>query len=361
MKKLIINILLLYLFTLSSAVYAQQKYANISFDNISHDFGKITEEDGPVIHEFIFTNTGNEPLIIISVTPSPGCTSPHWSMEPVVPGEKGFIKTEFNPHGRSGRFNESVTIFSNSEQPVTVLRILGDVISREKTVADIYPHQIGGLRLKSNHLSFYNVEKSQQKSLLLEMINTSEEPITVSFSNVPSHIKIEGTSEPLKPNEKGVITVTYDASKKDDWGFVIDRVNVLFNGHNERNNRLKISATIKEDISQMTKEELEKAAKIAFRDEIFDFGIMKQNESVEHDFVFTNMGKSDLIIRKIKTSCGCTAVSPQDKIIPPGETSSIKAIFQAGLRKGKQYKNITVITNDPVNSKIILKITGTVE
>ncbi|MFW5659430.1 MAG: DUF1573 domain-containing protein, partial [Bacteroidota bacterium] len=37
-----------------------------------------------------------------------------------------------------------------------------------------------------------------------------------------------------------------------------------------------------------------------------DFGSMKEGEVVEHTFNFKNVGKSDLIIQKVKPSCGCT-------------------------------------------------------
>ncbi len=56
----------------------------------THDFGTIKE--GPqAVYEFVFTNTGREPLIIQSCSASCGCTTPDWSKDPILPGQKGKI------------------------------------------------------------------------------------------------------------------------------------------------------------------------------------------------------------------------------------------------------------------------------
>ena len=88
MKKFVFQ-LLVFLTTVPMMVSAQQKAASISFKETVHDFGDIKEADGNVIHKFEFTNTGSEPLIVQNVTPSCGCTTPTWTKEPVMPGEKG--------------------------------------------------------------------------------------------------------------------------------------------------------------------------------------------------------------------------------------------------------------------------------
>ena len=78
------------------------------------------------------------------------------------------------------------------------------------------------------------------------------------------------------------------------------------------------------------------------------------------EFKFTNEGKSDLIIRHVKSGCGCTALMPTENVIKPGAKSSIKAKFNSGGYKGQIYKNIFVYTNDPKNSEVMLMIKGEV-
>ena len=328
---------------------------------MQHDCGKIEESDGPVTCTFSFTNTGSVPLIINRVVPSCGCTSPAWSKEPIIPGGKGFVNATYNPRNRPFKFNKSLNVFSNAEQPNVVLRIMGDVNPRPRTIEDDYPYIIGGMRFKSNHLAFIKVKEGQQKTILMEMVNVSDQPLSVTFERVPGHLTLKTIPEQIKPKEKGVIEATYDAGKKNDWGFVIDRVNVFLNEEAIKNNLLTISATIEEDFAGFTEEERKQAPAIRFDTKTFNFGKIAQKTSVTHEFQFTNNGKSNLILRKISSSCGCTAVIPKEKVIPPGQSSSIKATFNAGTRRGKQNKTITIITNDPKNSTVVLRVTGDVE
>ncbi len=357
------KIILITLFTASTfTAFSQQLGPTIAFVDKTHNFGDIKEQDGVVTHDFTFTNTGNKPLIISRVTASCGCTTPTWTKKPVAPGEKGFIKVAYNPRNRPNKFNKSVSVYTNAQPQMASLRIIGNVIPKPRTIEDDYPYLIGPVRYKSNHFAFVKVMKSKPKTMRLAVMNTSDRTQKISFEQVPAHLKLKAIPETLKPNEKGVIEGAYDAGLVNDWGFKVDRVLLVYNDDNSnKNNRLTISATISEDFGTLTPEALAKAPKIEFKEKVFNFGKMKQKTSVEHEFVFTNTGKSDLMIRKVSSSCGCTAVSPKEKTIKPGQSSSIKAIFSSGTRVGRQNKSITVITNDPKSTTVILRVSGEVE
>jgi hypothetical protein len=111
-------------------IFGQQSEATISWEETTFDFGSINEEDGVQTATFTFSNTGNSPLFITNVRSSCGCTTPDWSKEPVQPGEKGYVKAAYNPRNRPGNFNKSVTVTTNTEPEVTVLRIKGNVIKK---------------------------------------------------------------------------------------------------------------------------------------------------------------------------------------------------------------------------------------
>lgn len=82
----------------------------------THDFGVVKR--GPVaMHTFNFTNVGSEPIIIMNVTPSCGCTNVEWSKNPVLPGEKGFIQLGLKTEEQHGVFHKEVYIQSNAITP----------------------------------------------------------------------------------------------------------------------------------------------------------------------------------------------------------------------------------------------------
>lgn len=90
---------------------------------------------------------------------------------------------------------------------------------------------------------------------------------------------------------------------------------------------------------------------ITFKQEKISLGDVNQGPQVNGEFEFTNTGKSVLIIKGIKPSCGCTGVvADEKKEYEPGETGKIKFTFNTEGRSGMNEKTITVETNDPKNT-----------
>jgi hypothetical protein len=359
MKKYIYSFCLFFSL-LSFPLLAQQKSANISFDKTHHNFGEIQEADGVATVKFEFTNTGSEALIIQRVSASCGCTTPGWTKEPVMPGEKGFVSAAYNPAHRPGEFNKSITVSSNAANPIVKLTIAGNAKEKPLSIEDQYRYDMGGIRLKTNHVSFGTINKGQTQSQLVEVINNTDETKTFEIKNVPKHIQIKVLTPVIKAGEKGSFEVTYLSDLQPNWDFVIDRVNIYINGETNNSGRLTISASLQEDFSNLSSDELAKAPKIEFVEKIFNFGKLAQGEKVDYTFNFKNTGLSDLIIRNVRASCGCTAANTSSNLIKPGESGSIKVIFNSAGKMGTQNKTITLITNDPEHAREILWIKGEV-
>ncbi|MBP8849063.1 MAG: DUF1573 domain-containing protein [Breznakibacter sp.] len=357
MKKIILT-KLLFLFTV--ALFAQQMKPTIAFTEMVYDYKDIPEAGGKVEHIFNFTNTGNQPLVIHNVQASCGCTTPDWTKTPIQPGAKGFVKATYDPTNRPGQFNKTITVMSNAEQPSMVLRIIGNVTPKPKTVTDEFPRAFGDLRAKGQSLSFTKIAPSQKKTETIEVINTSAADMKVEFIGVPAHLGISMNPAVLKAGQRGVIVGTFDAAKRQDWGFVMDNVSLSINGVQDPNNRLSVNATIEEDFSTMTPEQLANAPVASFDAVNFSFGEIAQNTKVSHQFVLTNTGKTNLIVRKVRASCGCTAAAPQKSIIEPGQSTTIDVQFDSTGRSGQQNKSITVVTNDPKASTVILMFTANI-
>ncbi len=365
MKKIFLAFLAL---SIAVAVSAQTKQPQISWEKTTHNFGVFKEEAGMQTAIFEFTNVGEEPLVLTNVKASCGCTATDYTKEPIQKGKKGFVKASYNPQNRPGKFNKSITVTTNCEAPTTILTITGEVTPREKSVEDYYPKDFSGLRLRSAHLALNNVFNTETKTDTIGVVNMTESPMKVTFQNVPKHIKIWMEPETLaakKANEKmgqtGIIHVSYDAKQKNDWGFLQDRISVVVNDSVNSKNKITVSATIVEDFSHLSPTELANAPKIVFSQTEYDFGTIKQGDKVTYEYKFKNEGKSDLIIRKVKATCGCTVPNPEKMVIKPGEESFIKATFNSAGKKGHQSKPITITTNDPTNSSMVVKIVGNIE
>jgi hypothetical protein len=360
MKRLLF---LLFAVTIGFVLNGQQAQSKMQLLETEHDFGKFKEEAGRQTYDFVVTNTGNDPLVIQNIVASCGCTTPDWTRSPIPAGGKGKITAIYDPKDRPGPFNKTLSVYTNSKPEVVVLTIKGEVIPHEKTVEELFTFPVGSVRFESNHLAFTNIKKTEKKIRVMQLVNTSDKDAKVEFINLPPHLSLKVTPETLKPGQKGIIEGTYDATQNSGWGNVSDMVKVKVNDVVQENVYYYVSANLVEDFSSLTKEDMDNAPVFRITSNTVDLGKIKGSTQNDVEFKFQNAGKRDLIIRHIRSTCGCTAVQQgnQGIGIKPGEWSTIKATFNSGGYSGKVTKAIYVYTNDPKNSEIVLMLNAEVE
>jgi hypothetical protein len=95
---------------------------------------------------------------------------------------------------------------------------------------------------------------------------------------------------------------------------------------------------------------------IKFETTEHDFGDIMEGEKVSYSFKFNNVGKNDLVITSVSTTCGCTVTDFPKDPLKPGESGTIEVTFNSSGRSGKQVKVITVATNaNPSMSQLTIK------
>lgn len=362
MKKQL-SLALMLLFAAMAAVAQGQKPV-MTFETTDHDFGTVNEEGGPISQEFVFTNTGNAPVIISNVKASCGCTTPSWTKEPVAPGEKGTVVAQYNPNNRPGAFRKSITITSNADPGNQVLYIKGNVQPKPKTPQDDYPTAMGKIRVKYRSLNMGKVLTKEPTSKTFDVLNDSDEPVTFATNVVtPGHISVDIQPQTLAPKQKGAITVTYDATdavERKRLGFSTDRIRIFTDETEDNLKEFTVMATVEEYFQPLTEEQLKTAPKLSFTSKSHNFGSISQSDKVTTEFEFTNTGKSELNIRATKANCGCTVSSPDKERLAPGESSKISVTFNPSGRRGKQQKTVTVFSNDPSGPTQQVTITAVV-
>jgi len=137
-------------------------------------------------------------------------------------------------------------------------------------------------------------------------------------------------------------------------------VTLSINGETQSNDGIAITANIVENFGNLSPEQKANAPVITFVSTSHNFDTVYQFTVVSHKYVFANTGKTDLIIRKVKASCGCTVSQAGANIIKPGESSYIEVKFDIGGRKGMEKKTIAVVSNDPEKSTVILRFNAIV-
>lgn len=102
----------------------------------------------------------------------------------------------------------------------------------------------------------------------------------------------------------------------------------------------------------------DKVAKIEFKTDTIDYGIIEKGSNGVRVFEFTNTGNAPLIITDVKSTCGCTIPKKPDDPIMPGETGKIEVKYDTN-RVNPIRKTITVTSNAETPT-VALKIKGEV-
>ena len=118
------RVYLVFFFLIGFALISNAQ-ADMSFKEVSHDFGKVPASKDTLWHTFTFTNTGNEPLQIQDVKTSCDCTLAEWPKGPIQPGKSAVVRGGFKLANKSGSFEKSVIIISNTSPATTILSIKG--------------------------------------------------------------------------------------------------------------------------------------------------------------------------------------------------------------------------------------------
>jgi uncharacterized cupredoxin-like copper-binding protein len=163
------------------------------------------------------------------------------------------------------------------------------------------------------------------------------------------------TKRELKPGESSNLEVTFNS--KGRKGPQTKTVNVVTNDPDKKD----ITLTIKCNIVVPEEKNTSIGARIFFPETQHDFGKVKEGLKVEYTFKFENKGTDSLVVKDIKTSCGCTAAVVSNSSLKPGEVGSIKVDFDTKNRSGRNSKSITIVSNDKKEPNKIITIYADVQ
>ncbi|MDR1983777.1 MAG: DUF1573 domain-containing protein [Prevotellaceae bacterium] len=359
MKNLLKSILLLTVLSFAITTVKAQT-GKIEFESKSHNFGaNIPEKGGNITHRFIFTNTGDAPVTIQDVRASCGCTTPAWTKEPVAPGEQGFVDATYRPAGRPGSFSKNLTITNNGDPKMISLTISGVVVKAPLTVEEEFPVALEGIRLSEKAFAFSRVAISEKESnpSVIKVYNSSENPVEISFKNVPEYLKIQTVT--LQPKEKGTIKAVYTSTKKSKYGTNINNIELLVNGK-------KLQETLTSTITLIpaTVSDDKNAAKpvLNFINNNYTFSNIKQGSMVSNEYKFKNAGQADLkiIATNVVNANNENIKITYPEVTKPGDEGSIKVVLNTKKLKGQQDFNIEIITNVSVNPVSSIALRGNI-
>ncbi len=346
----------------AAAMFAQDPV--ITFVKTEHDFGKINEADGRVSVVFEFKNEGMAPLVLSNVRASCGCTTPTWTKEPVEPGKTGSITVTYNPNGRPGRFQKTVTITSNATEPTKKVYIKGEVIPKSAKPANKFTVAVGDINMKSKTLDLGTIKHGEQKSGELEYANLKQEShkVELATSSADAYLATQVTLAEPKKDETGKFLFALDTKNTKLYGPYEFYAYVVVDGKKLINDtyKLTVKVNVEEDFSNMTVEDKQQAPILEVAAD-FNAGKVAAGKTVKYVIPFLNIGVNPLEVRRAYCTDSHLKVKA-GKAVKSGKKGTLAVdINTKGLQPGAYSREIVLITNDYKKSVQRIKLNFTVE
>lgn len=324
----------------------------LQFSEEIHDFGYIGQGAGAAVYQFDFTNITNRPVKILSVQASCGCTTPDWSKDPILPGNTGFVQASFNPKGRPGFFNKSLTVTTDFDSNPIILQIKGNVsTSADSGPADSeFRSSAGNWKLMVSSFNLGKIFIKDEFAMKeFPILNGGSHPVTFLRTSSPAYIRADVVPATLKPGEQGNVRISFNGKLKNKYGFQSDNIEIYTDDVLQPIKSFSVYATLEEFFPPLSQEELAKAPQLRTTESAFDLGRLKQNIVGTKDVSIFNAGKKELIIREVQENCTCVKASVTKSVLKPGESTLLKIEFNPQDRQGTQQKRVTIYSNDPAN------------
>ena len=284
----------------------------VQFREESFDFGAVKEEGGPVLHEFLFTNNSGRPVKILNVQASCGCTTPDWTRDPIAPGKTGFIQASYNPKGRPGYFNKSLTVLTDIDANPIILQIKGQVSAVGSAPSDAnFQASNGNWKLKSASLNMGMVYRQDELTAReFQVVNSGSKPVSYTGKFVaPPYITVDVQPIVLEPGAKGQIKVSYNGKMKGQYGFQSDNIELMTDDELNPAKSFSVYATLQDNFKDLTPEEIALGPRLRLQATSADFGRIKPNATTVHEIQFMNGGKKALEIKSVQGNCTCIVAS----------------------------------------------------
>lgn len=97
---------------------------------------------------------------------------------------------------------------------------------------------------------------------------------------------------------------------------------------------------------------------IFFEEKVYDYGEIAVDSDGECGFLFRNISDKPIVINRVRSNCGCAIPGWPEEPIEPGESDTIKAIYNTSLT-GPFTKTVYVYST-AANSPVKLQIKGKV-
>jgi len=359
----------LFLFLFSGLLFGfqgfaqQQAVAKLVWKINRIDLGTVLEEQGLQSITFDYMVSQGNYFAIQEVVTDCGCTAVSYSKDTLEIGGAGQISVEFDPSSAAGFFSKLVLVKGNQGQVQDSLFVEGIALPYPADLERNYPVKLGFLGLRMKKVSMGDVFDNEPKVKYLEFFNYAPQTLKAEDfrAKTPAYIQIQQVQDLVRPQERGLLKISYEAKLRSELGAVSDKIWINWGKAEEGKMELEVLADLFDYFSPISKERLDDVPQLMMSDKVIQLGEISSNAVQRRSVTLTNLGKENLEIRKVQGNCPCLITEYSKSILFPGESLELNLVFDPVGRKGIDQRNIYIFTNDPVNPVQLLVIKSRVD
>ncbi|WP_299254898.1 DUF1573 domain-containing protein [uncultured Cytophaga sp.] len=360
------TILLLNVCCLTS-IHAQtiKEIGHLEFSDTLINFGSLKEEQGMVSYTFKFVNLGPEHFFIEDVEPSCGCITPDYPTDTILAGEKGEVVLYVDLVNHPGVFKQKVVLKGNASKEPINLYVQGYVTPSPQPLPEwerTSSFKYGNFYLQKNYANYGAITTKNPVHIEIPIYNAGEKSLSLQLDKMklPAHYRAVLLPTKIESKQRGVIKISFNTKESPNLGYVAESIDLLFLSNNITTSvPMVVSATVK-DVYTPAEMASIVGPTIQLDKSVVDLGSVKPNEKVTSEIHIVNIGKADLTIRSIRTSCSCVEAFADKLTLKPGASTVVKIVFDTNERLGLEEKVVSIFSNDASNSIVVVKLKATV-
>ena len=342
------------LLIISSLYFSAAQAQRLSVSKTTVDVGR-TGYEMPVTATFELRNKGLRKLVIHDVKADCYCTKVEFPKGEIGVGDKFTIRMTYDAR-QLGHFNKQAAILSNGSKTPVYITMTGVVLADMKDWSGSYPYDYNGLLGTINNLEFDNVNKGEQCTFEMLVMNNGTQPMRPNVLHLPAYLTAKAYPETLAPGHGGKVVFTLHSDKIRDYGltqtsvYLAQKLGEKVNSSTE----IPVSAVL---LPPVIKTENAPVLELSDTTLNLDFG---KRSKTSGEIILTNTGLSRLDITSLQMFTRGLKVTLGKSRLMPGESTRMKVTAVAAeLKKARTVPRVLMITNDPKQSKVIITIRPT--
>ena len=313
----------------------------------------------PVTAEFVMKNEGNKPLVIHNMLKSCGCPEVEYPKKSIDAGESFVVKAVYDAK-QMGTFNKQVCLYTNAADEPFILSMRGRVVSNVVDFAGPYNEMLGEIKSDVQEVEFDDVNRGDRPVQRIHIFNPTDQMMEPVVMHLPNYLQAQVSPSKVAPRHSAVVTLVLDSKKLRDLGL---KQTSIYLGERPGDKiapekEIVVSSVLLPAFDNMTAAKKALAPKAELSTTNLDLGSFGNRKKLKGEVLITNKGKSKLEIRSMQMFTMGLQVQLKKSKIEPGETVKMKVtVVKPDLKKSRaKNPRILMITNDPDNAKVVVKI-----